>query len=206
MPFSGPWKDTIGDPAKNFSCIIYGNTGDGKTTFTVQFVKYLCTLGLTVGYVSEEEGISATMQAAFNRVNMMEVNGMVTLIEGATFDDIMDYFKRRKSPHVLVLDSLDYLSITKAQYQELREKLKNKIIIMLSWAAGKKPLSQAARDIEYMVGVKLFVRDYIVYPRSRYGGKQAFVIWPERARLMNPGFYKKTEQAPPAKGHLTGVK
>jgi len=194
LPFTGHWAATMGEPEANFSCIIYGNSGDGKTTFTVQLVKYLCTLDLKVGYVSEEEGISATMQKAFQRVNMHEVSGKITLIEQATYDDIIGYFKKRGSPDVLVLDSLDYLSITKAQYQELRAALKNKIIIMLSWATGRKPLTQAARDIEYMVGVKLLVKQYIVYPRSRFGGNQPFVVWPERARLLNPEFFAKLDK------------
>lgn len=194
LPFTGHWKDTMGEPEDNFSCIIYGNSGDGKTTFTVQLVKYLCTLGLTVGYVSEEEGISATMQKAFQRVNMHEVSGKITLIEQATYQDILDYFTKRGSADVLVLDSLDYLSITKQQYQELRGRLKKKIIIMLSWATGRKPLTQAARDIEYMVGIKLLVKQYIVYPRSRFGGNQPFVVWPERARLLNPEFFAKMDK------------
>lgn len=65
---------------------------------------------------------------------------------------------------------------------------------MLSWAAGRKPLTQAAKDIEYMVGVKLFVKQYIVYPRSRFGGNQPFVIWEERARLQNPEFFAKLDK------------
>ena len=39
LEFEDEWLKTIGKPTKHFSCLIYGTSGNGKTTGIVRFIK-----------------------------------------------------------------------------------------------------------------------------------------------------------------------
>lgn len=199
LQVTGDWEQTIGKPTRNFSCIIYGTSGNGKTTAIIDFLKVLCDLGLRATYISHEEGISGTMQDAFGKAGMLEdYSGKVILGEDATFEETLEYFSKRGSPEIAVIDSVDYCNLTKEQYQELRKKLSKKIIILISWSQGSRPKTQAARDIEYMVDIKLHVKNFMIWPKSRFGGNTPKAIWEERARHENPKYFmeldKRTKQ------------
>lgn len=206
MKFEGEMLSLMGMPSWDFSCLIYGNSGNGKTTLITRLVKYLCSFDLRTCYISHEEGIGATMQDAFAFANMMEVSGGVILAEDTSFDEMVTYFSKRGSPEVMVIDSIDYCNLTKEQYKILRERFKKKIIIMISWSDGSKPKCQAAKDIEYMADIKLFVKDFMVWPKSRFGGNEPQPIWEERARLLNQKWFedrdKKRAQAAAAEKKL----
>jgi hypothetical protein len=74
LPFSGQWANLIGKPAKNFSMMLHGEPGSGKTTFMMKFVKYLASMG-SVLYVSSEEFNSATLtQKVRENLNPMPQN------------------------------------------------------------------------------------------------------------------------------------
>ena len=189
LDFEGEWHRLCGRPTKHFSCIIYGTSGNGKTTAIVSFIKYLCSFGLRATYISHEEGIGGTMQDAFNFAKMSEVSGSVVLAEDATFDETVEYFSKRGSPEIMIIDSIDYCDLTKQQYQFLRKRFPKKIIIMIAWSQGTKPKTQAAKDIEYMVDIKLLVKNFMIWPKSRFGGNEPYVIWEQRARLLEQKFF-----------------
>jgi hypothetical protein len=65
LPFTGIWKETFGSPEKNFTLMIHGEPGAGKSTALVKFTKYLSALG-SVLYVTPEEYRSVTMQNLVN--------------------------------------------------------------------------------------------------------------------------------------------
>jgi hypothetical protein len=190
MPFEGRWQKTIGNPVKTFSCCIWGESGNGKTTFIIQLIQYLVSFDMRAVYFSHEEGISGTMQDAFVRSGMIEKNNkQIILAEDASFDEMLSYCVKRGSPEIVVIDSIDYCNMTVEQYKLLRKKLDKKIIILITWALGKEPKTQAAKDIKYMCDVKLHVKNFMVWPISRYGGNEPFWIWEKRARLLNQKYF-----------------
>ena len=62
--FSGDWQTSIGNPAKSGVWIIWGASGNGKSSFVMQLAKYLCSFGRVI-YDSLEEstGLSFQMKA-----------------------------------------------------------------------------------------------------------------------------------------------
>ena len=190
LPVKGDWERAIGKPTKNFSSIIYGSSGNGKTTGIIRFIKMIVGFDLRAVYFSLEEGIGGTMQDAFMRADMIKSHsGKIILAEDATLEEIITYSTKRGSPEVVVIDSLDYLNLTKEGYQLLRKKLKNKIIILISWSEGSRPKTSAGKDIEYMVDIKLFIKQFVIFPKSRFGGNHPYVVWEERARMLNPKLF-----------------
>lgn len=185
LDFTGEWLESLGTPECNFTAIIYGDSGNGKTDFSVKFAKYLSTFGKVL-YLSHEEGISSTIQEAFNRNAMHEVNGKVVVGEKGTIHDLVAYLKKRNSPQYVFIDSLDYMNLTHEQYKQLRATFPRKSFVIISWSDGKKPKSKHGEKIEYMCDIKLLVRQYVAYPRSRYGGNAPYIIWHEKAGLVTP--------------------
>ena len=174
--FEGEWKESFGEPEKNFKMILYGGSGEGKTEFTVRFAKYLTNFG-KVSYVSPEQGISKSLQDAIVRNNMDEVAGKVMFLSGGTFQELLAYIKKSRSK-VVIIDSLDYMKLTVEQFKILIKTFPKKAFIIISWAKNGSPKSQHAKDIEFMCDIKSYVEKFrITLPTSRFGGNKEFVIW-----------------------------
>jgi hypothetical protein len=174
--FEGRWASTFGEPEKNFKMCIWGASGNGKTDFCVQFSKYLTQFG-KVYYNSFEEGVSKSLQAAFNRHEMMEVKGKIIVGDRETFPEVMQRLRQRNSPHFTIIDSLDYMNFKKEHYKLLVETFPHKSFIFISWQSGSEPKTAAAKDIKYMSDIKVHVKLYNAYPMCRYGGNEVFNIW-----------------------------
>lgn len=174
----GRWLDSFGLIEKNFKMSVTGDSGNGKTEFVVKFIKELClNFNVKADYYSYEQGHSKSLQAAIKRNKMEEVKGKVMFITGGTFDQLVTRLKRRGSAKIAVIDSQDYSELSTKQFKELLKLFPKKSFIVVSWAKNEKPKNQAARDIEYMSCIKVYVKNFKAYPRSRFGGNKPFIIW-----------------------------
>jgi hypothetical protein len=77
--FTGTWKKLIGNPTVLFHIMIYGSPGAGKSTFAVNFTKYLAErFNLKILFVAKEEGISGTTKDKFVRLNAVNKNILIS--------------------------------------------------------------------------------------------------------------------------------
>lgn len=175
------WLDSFGEIEKNFKMSVTGDSGHGKTELVVKFIKELCLKNrIKADYFSYEQGHSKSLQDAILRNKMDEVKGKVMFMTGGTFDELFTRLKRRASAKIVVVDSQDYSELTTKQYKLLVKTFPRKSFIVTSWANKEKPANKAARDIEFMSDVKIYVNNYKAHPRSRYGGNKTFVIWDKK--------------------------
>jgi DNA modification methylase len=122
------------------------------------------------------------MQNSFRNVGMSQVAKRVTLIEGASVEELSQILQRKKSVDVVVIDSLQYSQLTYRQYIYFKEKHKNKLLIFVSHADGKQPAGRAAKSIMYDATLKIWVEGYKAFSKGRYiGSTGEYVIWPEGA-------------------------
>lgn len=77
--FDGEFLASFGRPELRGTWIIYGGSGSGKTTFVMQLSKYLTRFG-RVAYNSLEQGLSLSLQKAWERVEMEEVGTRIILL------------------------------------------------------------------------------------------------------------------------------
>ncbi|MCY6310363.1 hypothetical protein OXV62_25745, partial [Bacteroides faecis] len=80
FPFEGKWKDAFDTPEVRGCWFVWGNSGNGKTSFVMQLCKELCKYD-RVAFNSLEEGTSLTVQNNLRRFGMAEVSRHLAFIK-----------------------------------------------------------------------------------------------------------------------------
>jgi hypothetical protein len=179
LPFEGIWKSAVGCPELAGSWIIYGPTKNGKTTFAMMLAKYL-TQFEKVFYNSIEEGLSRSVQIAYERVGMIEAAGRITL-EREGLEAMTERLKKRKSANIVFIDSLQFLGITFKEYKKLKTMFPRKLFVFVSHVANGQPDGKAAVALWRDASISFKVEGFRAIPTSRYGGGQYIDIDREKA-------------------------
>lgn len=173
LEFEGKWKGSIGTPELTGTWLIWGNSANGKTRFALQLAKYLTNFR-RVAYNSLEEGLSKSMKEAIIDTGL---DKNFVLLDKEPVEELKIRLRKRKSPDVILIDSLQYTGLSYGQYKELRKEFPHKLFIFISHAEGNEPKGNVARSIKYDAFVKIPVIGYAAYPQSRYGGGEKYVVW-----------------------------
>lgn len=186
--FDGEFLASFGRPELRGAWIIYGGSGSGKTTFVMQVCKYL-TRFRRVAYNSLEQGLSLSLQKAWERVGMQEVGNKIILLNKEQLKDLRVRLLKKQSPDVIVIDSVHYLRrFNMDQYQNLRDEFPNKLFIFVSHEKGGMPKGMMAQNIRYDSEIKIRVEGYKAFVTTRYEvaergeGGADFIIWKQGAQ------------------------
>ncbi|MBE9469007.1 MAG: hypothetical protein IMY72_11910 [Bacteroidetes bacterium] len=179
MDFTGKWKDAVGKPEAGGAWLVWGNSSQGKTRFSIQLAKYLSNFG-RVAYNPLEEGISESFKKAIIDENITSKNRIIFL-DKEPIDELEKRLKKQKSPNFIIIDSLQYTGMTYNDYKKIRDEFPHKVFIFISHADGREPAGRVAKSVRYDVSVKIRVEGYKAFPQSRYGGGEPYVIWEEGA-------------------------
>ncbi|HLO59018.1 MAG TPA: hypothetical protein VK179_09770 [Bacteroidales bacterium] len=180
LPFDGIWEASFGKPELAGSWLIWGQSGSGKTRFTLQLCKYLSQFG-RIAYNSREEGCGPTIQKAFIETGMDTVKRSSIILLNESTQELYERLKRKKSPQIVVTDSVQYSGMNYRDYCTFKDTFRSKLLIFVSHADGKEPSSRTAKSIRYDADVKIRCEGYKAFVTSRYGGGEVFTIWPEGA-------------------------
>lgn len=182
MPFTGPWRKSLGKPCRQFSMMIMGPSGEGKTEFAIKLSKYLAGFG-KVAYNSIEQGFSHTLKMAVQRNHLQEVADNFLILDKEELPELTERLKKQRSPDFVVIDSLQYLRANKEDYFAFANQFHpKKGIIYISHQDGNDPKGALARDVWFDVDIHVRVEGFKAYPSKRLnGGGEPFVINAERA-------------------------
>jgi hypothetical protein len=179
--FEGAWADAFGEPERTGVWFIWGNSGNGKSSFVMQLCKELCKFD-NVAYDSLEEGVSATMQMSLQRHNMVDVGTRFRLLNAENIEKLSDRLYKRKAPNIVVIDSFQYTQMNYRDYISLKEQHKDKLLIFISHAAGKHPRGSAAESVMYDATLKIWVEGFKAFSKGRFFGPTGeYTIWDEGA-------------------------
>ncbi len=185
MPFGGQWKAAMGEPELGGSLFIMGPPKNGKTSLAMALACYIAGLGYRVAYDSVEEGLSKSIQDAVRRTfdgQSATAQRKFVLLNKEGVPELMERLKRQRSPEVVVIDSVQFLGLTWAEYKLLKETFPNKLFIYVSHVDGNKPEGRVAVKIWRDANVFFRVEGFRGLPTGRYGGGAPIDVYPEAAR------------------------
>jgi hypothetical protein len=180
LPFAGKWKDAIGCPEFCGTWIVFGDIKNGKTSFTMELTKYLTNWGRVL-FNAVEEGLSLSIQEAYIRCNMGEVNGKFIMIANESVQELRERLLMHKSPQVVVIDTVQFWGIKYSEYKKLKAEFPNKLFIYVSHTEGKKPDGKVAQQIWRDANVAFRIEGFRAFPVGRYGGGEYIDISAEKA-------------------------
>ncbi|MBI1838256.1 MAG: hypothetical protein HYR91_13425 [Flavobacteriia bacterium] len=180
MKFEGEFKESFGTPQIARSWLIWGDSGNGKTRFTLRLAKYLTQFG-KVAYNSLEEGASLSFKRAIQETGMVSVAKKFIILKGESITELKERLVKQKSPNIIIVDSVQYTDLDKRSYKALLNEFPTKLFIFISHAEGKDPTGATAKAIKYDSDIKIRVEGYKAFARSRFGGDKPFIIWEKGA-------------------------
>lgn len=178
--FQGDFLSSFGKPETNGAWLIWGESANGKTDFSLQVAKYLSTFGKVYYNTLEERGRESFRLACLR--NNIQACGNRFSYESENYEQMMLRLRKKRSAKIVIIDSLQYLRIGSKQYDEMRRTLPNTLFIFISHAKGNQPKGALADEIRYDADVKVQIKDFTARVQSRFGGGQPFIIWEEGAR------------------------
>lgn len=183
FPFEGDWLAHMGKIERGGTILIWGAAASGKTRYAIKLCKYLSQF-TDVLYNSYEEAGRDSLRQAFEEEGMAERNGHVQMLGGEPLDELEKRLSKR-SPSVVILDSLQYMRITYDRYCDFVRKFPQKLFVFISHAEGTQPRGTTAVSVQFDAGVKVFVQGFVAYATSRYGGGEPFIISPEKVKELS---------------------
>jgi hypothetical protein len=119
----------FGSPAENFKLMIYGKSGHGKSTFSIEFAEFLALNFGRVLYNSSEEGLSKSLQKKVQDIQ----TDLFDLAFCKSAKELIHELSQPylKTPRFLVIDSINHMKITPQELQDIINLDKNRSVIWL---------------------------------------------------------------------------
>lgn len=175
LPLPQEWLDHLGDLNQGFRLLIEGDPKNGKTEYLMKLMKVLAQNVGKVSLNSTEQGKSKSLQAAFNRNKMSEIEAGKFMIADKSQKNFEVWYRKvcaANSGTTLVLDSADYMKLTFEQWKQLHERFPQKNLILVCWL-----INPNLKAFKHTMDCIIRVKDFKAYPVSRLGGNKTMVIW-----------------------------
>jgi len=180
--FTGAWREAFSTPEKKGVWFIWGNSGNGKTSFIVQLIKYLSSF-TKVDFVSLEEGTSLTMCNAFVNAGFKASDKNVRILDGYNMDLLKSELQKKRSAPIVVIDSFQYTQLSYKEYILFKEQFRNKLLIFISHASGSHPSGRPAKSVMFDSTLKIWVEGYKAFSKGRFiGSTGQYTIWDDGAQ------------------------
>ncbi len=181
IPLTGAWYEAFGTPEYYGVWFVWGNSGNGKSSFVMELCAELCKFGKVI-FDSLEEGTGLSLQNTLRRLNMIETNGRLQLLDCEPIEELSERLLERKSADFVIVDSFQYTQMTYKAYLKLKERHRNKLLIFISQADGNSPSGRSAKSVMYDASLKIWVEGYRAFSKGRFFGDVGhYTIWPEGA-------------------------
>lgn len=105
MPLDGDFAKALGNQTREGAWLIYGAEKNGKTTFALMLADYLSKIEKTL-YISAEEGLEDTFQAACLRSGIRANNANLKCVDYIPLVQLQERLNKRKCERVILIDNL----------------------------------------------------------------------------------------------------
>ena len=165
----GIWADCVGEIDRTGVVFFWANSGNGKTSAVVTFCKELTQFGRVL-YLPLEEGLVGTTQDTIRRYGLDECGRKFQYNETMTFKEMDERLSKPRSWDFVVIDSFQYTQMSYKEYIAFKERHRNKLLIFVSHADGKRPDGRADMKVMYDASLKIWVEGYKAFSKGRYIG------------------------------------
>ena len=185
IPFTGEFLEAFGQPERTGVWIIWGNSGNGKSTFALQLCAELSKHGKVL-YNSLEEGSGLTFRNRLADLSESIEKKRFNVIN-EPIEDMSERLLRRRSADFIVIDSFQYSGMTYPQYRKLKDKHADKLLIFVSHAQGSRPAGRSATSVLYDAAQKIFINGFKATTNGRSIGSNGgtYIIWEEEATKIH---------------------
>lgn len=182
IKLDGAWGDCLGEIDRTGVVLVWGQSGNGKSSAVMSLAKELTKHG-RVMYVSLEEGLALSFQNTLRRYHMQDCGARFQVIANVDLDTISQHLKKRRSADFVIIDSFQYTQLNYKRYLAFKKMHSNKLIIFVSHADHKQPAGRAAVNVKYDADQKIWVEGYKAISNGRYiGSTGEYIIWEEGAK------------------------
>ncbi len=179
------WRAAFGEPERTGTWIIWGKSGNGKSTFALQLCVELCKHGKVL-YNSLEEGSSLSFR---NRLAALseKINSKRFNVVSESMEDMSIRLHRRRSADFVVIDSFQYSGLNYQDYRKLKDRHPDKLLIFISHSQGSHPAGRSAQSVLYDASQKIYINGFKAISNGRSIGTNGgtYIIWEEQARLIH---------------------
>lgn len=134
-------------------------------------------------YLPLEEGLGGTTQDAIRRYRADECGSRFQYNDSMSFEEMDERLSKPRSWDFVVIDSFQYTQMSYKEYIAFKERHRNKLLIFVSHADGKRPDGRAASKVMYDASLKIWVEGYKAFSKGRFIGPTGeCTIYEEGAR------------------------
>ena len=98
--------------------------------------------------------------------------------------DIECRLSKRKSPKIVIIDSIQFLGLNTETYLRWKKRFPEKLFIYITHLQGQYPEGKTALKIWRDSDVVIKVEGFRAYPTSRYGGGKPITVCEEKAAMF----------------------
>lgn len=195
IQLEGAWGECLGEIDRTGVVIVWGHSGNGKSSAVMSLAKELTKHGKVL-FVSLEEGLSLSFQNTVRRFSMQDCGSRFQVVTNENMEAIDKRLKKRRSADFVIVDSFQYTQLNYRRYLEFKKAHRDKLIIFVSHADGKQPAGRAAVSVKYDADQKIWVEGHKAISNGRYiGSTGECIIWEEgAARYWGPKTKKEDEE------------
>ena len=175
------FEQTFGKPENIGVWFMWGNSGNGKSSFLMELIKAMSNVGNIV-FNSLEEEFSESFRKKLTKHRMADLKKKFLVVH-ETAEELELRLDKRGSAKIVVIDTVQYSGLSFKEYLRLIKKYPSKIWIINSQAEGKKPTGRVANAIQYDAYIKIWIEGYKAFCKGREIGENGgvYTIWHEGA-------------------------
>ena len=189
LPFDGEWEQAFGHPEKSGCWIVYGRSGQGKTSFALQLARKLDEMGLRVLFLSLEMGGGADFVKSLREAGIRSAVSRITVADGCTVEELDAALSRQRGPDVVFIASVQYFTslcgATPEDIIRLRRKHNGKVFVFTSHMSGNDVEGKAAYDVKRDSFERILVDGFKAshQGRGKGGPRGYYIVWDKGFRL-----------------------
>lgn len=186
--FSEPFYQAFGNREEGGIWIVYGKSGQGKTSFVFSLAKEFDRLKYRVLFASLEMGFCSDLQNMLQDVGIRSTTtDNIQFCDSLTTEELEEQLKKQRSPDVVIIDSLQYFAdqygATAEKIIKLRKTYRKKIFVFVSHVEGREVEGKVAYHVKRDSFVRIMVEGFraMYMGRGKAGPMGYYTVWEEGA-------------------------